>query len=384
MKSSNSLSIAKAFGDCLLDTMRSDKNFYFFSPDETTSNKLDVIFEDFDRAWNLPVKNWDNNLSKDGRIVEMLSENTLFAVLAGYILSGGKGAMTSYEAFFPIISSQLAQYIKFLRQSREVKWRPDYNALNLLSTSCWQRQDHNGFTHQNPELISTLLAKPSNVVNCFFPIDNNSAKATWDWMMESKNVVNLATFNKIETPQRSDYNQARFQVTNRGAMILQNYSDKNPDYIFTAVGDIATRETIEAMKIIRNELPNYKLRFVSVAALSYNAIGTTENKLTQRDFDEYFTTDKMIFANFHGYSDTLRSILSRYADAKRLKMYGYQDNGSTTTPLDELARNHCSRFDVAIDFFLLAGRRDLAKKYIDFLADNRVYAIENGIDKIEL
>ena len=202
--------------------------------------------------------------------------------------------------------------------------------------------------------------------------------------MESKNVVNLATFNKIETPQRIDYNQARFQVTNRGAMILQNYSDKNPDYIFTAVGDIATRETIEAMKIIRNELPNYKLRFVSVAALSYNAIGTTENKLTQRDFDEYFTTDKMIFANFHGYSDTLRSILSRYADAKRLKMYGYQDNGSTTTPLDELARNHCSRFDVAIDCFLLAGRRDLAKKYIDFLADNRVYAIENGIDKIEL
>ena len=377
-------SSAKMFGKCLLDAMHTYDDFYLFSPDETTSNKLDAVFEDFDRAWQLPIKEWDKNLAKDGRVIEMLSENTLFAVQAGHILSGGKGAFTSYEAFLPIITSQLAQYMKFLKQNDETDWRPDYEALNILSTSCWQRQDHNGYTHQNPGAISNLLAKPVNKANCFFPADDLSAKATWEWAMESKNVVNLITFNKIEMPRWNDLNQARFQVANRGAMVYQFMSDKDPDYIFTAVGDIPTRETLQAMAIIRSELPKVKMRFVGVSVLSYNAIGTTDNKLTQKDFDEYFTKDKPVIANFHGYPETLRGILSHYTDSSRIKVYGYQDEGSTTTPLDELVRNRCSRFDIAIDFFIRLGFRDIAKKYIDFLADNKTYAQIHGKDKIEL
>ena len=375
---------AKMMGECLRDSMLQHDDFYLFSPDETTSNKLDAVFENFDRAWQLPKEAWDDNLASDGRIIEMLSENTLFAVLEGHILSGGKGAFTSYEAFLPIITSQLAQYMKFLKQSDETSWRPKYEALNILSTSCWQRQDHNGYTHQNPGAVSNLLAKPINKVNCLFPADDMATRAAWEWSMESENVVNLITFNKIEMPRWTDLNQARFQIANRGAMVYQFMSDKDPDYIFTAAGDIPTRETLQAMAIIRSELPKVKMRFVNISALSYSAIGTTDNKLTQKDFDEYYTSEKPIIANFHGYPETLRVILSHYADSSRLKVYGYQDEGSTTTPLDELVRNRCSRFDIAIDFFIRLGFRDIAKKYIDFLADNKTYAQLHGKDKIEL
>lgn len=159
---------ARALGRVMSDYMSKHEDFYLFSPDETTSNKLDAVFDVTERAWNLPRKDFDLPESGDGRIMEMLSENALFACMVGHLVSGGPAVMTSYEAFFMIIASQILQHLKFLQQSKEVSWRPAYPAVNLLSTStCW-RQDHNGFTHQSPALISTLLSLPSNLSNCLF------------------------------------------------------------------------------------------------------------------------------------------------------------------------------------------------------------------------
>ena len=374
-------SIAKTFGEGLRTEMEKHDDFYFFSPDETTSNRLSEVYVASDRAWMRDVEPWDMHLSKDGRVIEMLSENVLFAVLAGHILSGGRGCMTSYEAFLPIISSQLDQHLKFLKQAKEASWRPRYQALNILSTSCWQRQDHNGFTHQNPAIISNLLTKPSNEVNCLFPIDDVAGVATWEFMTRSKDVVNLTTYNKNETPRWIDINHARFQLTNGGASIFQFASDDNPEIIVCGIGDIPTTEALEGIKLAKQEAPELRVRYVGVAALSYGAIGTTENKLRPNDFNDYFTPDKPIIINFHGYTETAFSIFSHYASPYRLDIHGYEDQGSTTSPMDELARNHCSRYDIAASILERSGRYGFMHKYQDIVLENARYASQFGIDK---
>jgi len=374
-------SSAKMFGLCLRDEVAKNPNFFFFSPDETTSNKLDAVFEATDRAWDLPTKPQDKYLQSDGRVIELLSENALFATLAGHIFSGGQGAFASYEGFLPIISSQLDQHLKFLAQSKDFKWRPKYSATNLLSTStCW-RQDHNGFTHQNPTLISSLLAKPSNLVNCLFPVDDIASVAAWEFMTKTKDVLNLATFNKTDEPRWIDINHARFQLTNGGCSIFQFVSDPDPEIILAAAGDIVSKEAIAALQIAKQELPDLRLRFVGIAALSYQAIGTTQHKLKQPDFDDYFTPDKPIIANFHGYPETLRAILTHYAHPDRLDVRGFEEQGSTTTPLDMLIRNRASRFDLAIAIFNQQNRPDLAEKYQNQIDANTEYIKLYGIDK---
>ncbi len=374
-------SIAKLFGECLRDEMRTHKDFYFFSPDETTSNRLSAVYEASNRAWIRKVEPWDEYLSSDGRVIEMLSENTLFAVMAAHILSGGRGCMTSYESFLPVISSQLDQHLKFIKQSKEIEWRKRVNATNILSTSCWQRQDHNGYTHQNPALISSLLTKPFNLANCLFPVDDVAAAAAWEFMTQSKDVVNLTTFNKIEQPRWIDINHARFQLTHGGASIFGFASDENPDIIVTAAGDIPTYEALEGIKLAKQDAPDIRVRFIGIAALSYGAIGTTENKLKPSDFDDYYTTNKPIVVSFHGYQETIRAIFSHYADMRRVDIHGYEDQGSTTSPLDELARNRCSRYDIALNILERTGHYGFMRKYQDLAIDNAHYASIYGVDK---
>jgi len=376
-----SFSSARMFGFCLRDALAADPNFYFFSPDETTSNRLDAVFEATDRAWTGKTLPWDKYLQPSGRVVELLSENALFAMLTGHIIQGGQGALASYEGFSPVISSQLDQHLKFLQQSKVIQWRPAYPATNLLSTSvCW-RQNHNGFTHQNPTLISSLLAKPSNLVNCLFPVDDVAAAAAWEFMASTKDVVNLITFTKNPEPRWIDIHHARFQLETGGASIFGFASDPEPDIILAAAGDIVSREMLYARDIIKSELPDLRLRFVGIAALSYQSIGTTQNKLKPQDFDAYFTTDKPIVANFHGYPETLRSILTHYTDPERLEVHGFQEQGDTTTPLDMLIRNHASRFDLAIAVFNLAARPDLATKYQQKIVENTEHIKTYGVDK---
>ena len=340
---------ARRIGELLTEQFKKDPHFYFFSPDETTSNKFDQIFEVEKRAWNLEQKPWDLPESANGRIIEMLSENVLFSVMTGHLENNEKAMMGSYEAFYPIITSQILQQIKFIKQSKKVSWRKPIPAVNLLSTStCW-RQDHNGFTHQSPALISTLLSHPSNLANCLFPVDDIAAEIAFNYMIGSNNVVNLTTFDKNERPRYTNLEQAKKQLDDGGATIFDFASDPNPDFIFAAAGDIVSHETLEAIKIIKNDMPEIKIRFININALSYRAIGTTENKLSTDKFNQLFTLDKPIIANFHGYPETLENILENYTERRRLRVHGFNEEGSTTTPFEMLRKNMASRFDLAID-----------------------------------
>lgn len=377
-------SSAKKIGELLTTEFKKDPHFYFFSPDETTSNKFDQIYEVEKRAWgDLPIESWDLPESPNGRIVEMLSENVLFSVMCGHLANGEKAMMGSYEAFYTIITAQLLQQMKFIKQSKSVDWRHPMPAVNLLSTSfCW-RQDHNGFTHQSPALISTLLSVPSNLANCIFPIDDISAEEAYNFMMSSENVVNLTTFDKNERPRYLDSHQAKSALENGGAMIFDFLSDEEPDVVFVGCGDIVANELIEAIKILKADLPEIKIRFVYISALSYRGIGTTENKLSRDKFAEIFTADKPIVANFHGYPETLENILENYTLRGRLRVHGYNEEGSTTTPFEMLRRNMASRYDVAIDVAKLAHRGDLVSKYEMVLVQNHFKAIQSDEDLIK-
>ena len=379
----DSFSPAQRIGEFLVTYFHQHPDFYLFSPDETTSNKLDALYDHTARAWQLPRASFDLPESGSGHIIELLSENTLFACMAGHLISGSPAAMTSYEAFFSIITSQILQHLKFLQQSQQVSWRPAYPSANLLSTStCW-RQDHNGFTHQSPALISTLLALPSNLTNCLFPIDDLAAEAAAIYAFNSQNRVNLLTFNKTPQPRWLTSPAADAQFFHGGASIVDFAPDGHPDYLLTAAGDIVSTEALRALAILRRDLPDKRFRFVNIAALSYNAIGTTDRKLTSAEFNQLFTPDRPIIANFHGYPATLEHILARYTTSSRLHVHGFEDQGSTTTPFEMLSLNHASRYHLALDVARLEHRQDLIQKYQHAIAANRTYARQHGLDQIK-
>lgn len=374
---------AERIGELLKQEFENNPYFYFFSPDETTSNKFGQVYDVEKRAWALEQKPWDLPEAPEGRIVEMLSENVLFSVMTGHLANNEQAMMGSYEAFFSVVSSQILQQIKFIKQSEQVEWREPMPATNLLSTStCW-RQDHNGFTHQSPALISQLLAHPANLVNCLFPVDDVAAEEAFWFMLNSRDVVNLTTFNKNELPRYIDKDQARSQLENSGVLILDYASDDEPDYIFTAVGDLMTREMLEAICILKEDMPEIKIRFVNIGALSYRAIGTTTNQLTKQKFQEIFTEDKPIIANFHGWPETFETILENYTNRGRLRVHGFNEEGSTTTPFEMLRRNMASRYDIAIDVAEVEGRDDLVQKYQAILEQNHLHAVAYGNDMIE-
>lgn len=376
---------AKKIGELMARELENDPHFYFFSPDETTSNKFDAVFNAEERAWSLPVKEWDLPSGNNGRIVEMLSENVLFSVMTGHLMNGERAMMGSYEAFFPVVTSQVLQQMKFIRQSQEVDWRPPMPAVNLLSTStCW-RQDHNGFTHQSPAMISTLLSVPNNLANCLFPVDDVAAEEAYKFMIKSEDVVNLTTFNKNPMPRWIDSNHAKFQFENGGASVFQFISDEGePDFVITAAGDIPTREAIEAIKILKQDIPSVKFRFVGINALSYRAIGTTKNKLTKEKFNELFTKDKPIIACFHGYPEALETIMENYTSRGRVRVHGFNERGTTTTPFEMLRLNAASRYDIAIDVAGVLKRPKLVEKYYDFLDKNHKSAVKFGEDLINV
>lgn len=375
---------AEKIGELLTEQFEKNPHFYFFSPDETTSNKFDRIFTVEKRAWgDLEQASWDLPEAAGGRIVEMLSENVLFSVMTGHLMNGEQAMLGSYEAFLPIITAQLLQQMKFIKQAKQVTWRQPLPAVNLLATStCW-RQDHNGYTHQSPALLSTLLTLPTNLCNCLFPVDDVAAEVAFEKMLESRDCLNLMTFNKTDVPRYIDTNHAKYQYENGGASIFQFASDDKPDFVLTAAGDVQTTEALEAMKILRRDLPGIRLRFVGITALSYRAIGTCKNKLSKSQFEELFTADKPIIANFHGYPETLAAIFENYTARGRVKVHGFIEEGSTTTPFEMLRKNGCSRYDIAADVAKVLGRTKLVAKYYDLLNENHNTAIKFGEDLIK-
>ena len=335
---------AKAFGALLSEKMQSDPDFYLFSPDETTSNKIDAVYGQTTRAWgDLAIEKWDMPESATGRIIELLSENVLFSTMVGHLMTGKDALMTSYEAFFSIILSQIVQHLKFLEQAETISWQKDYPSANLLSTStCW-RQDHNGFSHQSPILLSALLARPGHHVSCLFPLDAESVKPCFNYLFERQNQVNLVTLNKTDQPVFLNEKQAElcfkqgicfFDTTKLGAPLQALDASEIPeyDYIFVAAGDISFHESYQAVKQLQQDLPKLKIGLAYISALTYAGIGFADQPLPVSDFNQMFGSSAKIIANFHGYPHDLKNILANYTNPKRIFAHGYEEQGSTVTP----------------------------------------------------
>ena len=376
-------------------------NFRFFSPDETYSNKLDTIFEATSRSWQREIKPWEKDLAKNGRVTEILSENCLQGLLQGYILTGRHGVLTSYEAFAPIISSMMDQYAKFLAQSKEVKWRGDLASLNYILTSTGWRQDHNGFSHQNPSFIDEVLRRENGIGQIFLPADDNSAVVSISKMLKSRNNINVLVAGKTPEPRYFSLESARKQLENGGIFIFDSWKnqeitdwdliseDDEPDLILAASGDYVFKETVAALQVLLHDIAQVKIRLVYVQALCGKGIGTFENTLSKSDFVKIFTKDKPVIFAFHGYAKTLKSILFDYENPARIQINGYEEKGSTTTPFDMLARNKVSRYDITVRALNSIDKGDevfesLTKEYQKRQDDALNFARENSVDSPEI
>lgn len=369
------------------------KNFRLMSPDETYSNKLDDVFKTVSRSWQWPLMEWDKDLSHDGRVMEMLSEHNMQGLMQGYVLTGRHAMFASYEAFLQVVSSMVDQYAKFLTQSRGVEWRGTIPSINYILTSSGWRQDHNGFSHQNPGFIDDLLRRQSNFSNVFFPADGNCTLVALEKMLTSVRQINAIVAGKTVEPRWLTPSLARKQIE-QGLMVWDFASDEQPDIVMAAAGDYPTKETMAAIDIVKTERPEVRIRCVNVSSLTTMGFGTLNNTADQKMFDHIFTADKPVIFNFHGYPQTVKSVLFNYAvDSTRFDVRGYKEIGSTTTPFDMHVRNETSRYDLAIAAFHQLGHDEvipfeeaehLAAKYRFKLQENTDYIKANGIDRPEL
>ena len=391
-----------AVGDFLKEIFeKNPDNFRFFSPDETYSNKLDAIFEVTSRSWQREIKLWEKDLSKNGRVTEILSEHSLQGLLQGYILTGRHGVLTSYEAFAPIISSMMDQYAKFLAQSQEVEWRGDLASLNYVLTSTGWRQDHNGFSHQNPSFIDEVLRRENGIGHIFLPADDNSAVVAISKMLKYRNNINVLVAGKTPESRYFSLESAQKQLENGGIFVFDSWKnqeitdwnlipeDDEPDLILAASGDYVFKETVAALQVLLHDVPQVKIRLVYVQALCGKGIGTFENVLSKSDFVKIFTKDKPVIFAFHGYAKTLKSILFDYENPSRIKINGYEEKGSTTTPFDMLARNRVSRYDIVMRALNSVDKGDeafkkLVREYQKRKDDALNFARENSVDTSEI
>jgi len=369
------------------------KNFRFMSPDETYSNKLDDIFQVVSRSWQWPIKPWDKDLSRDGRVMEMLSEHNMQGLMQGYVLTGRHAMFASYEAFLQIVSSMVDQYAKFLTQSRGVAWRGTIPSINYILTSSGWRQDHNGFSHQNPGFLDDLLRRQSNFSDVYFPADGNCTLVALEKMLTSVRQINAIVAGKTVEPRWLTVEMARKQIES-GLMVWDFASDDQPDIVLAAAGDYPTKEIMAAIDIIKTETPYVKIRCVNVSSVTTTGFGTLNNTADQKMFDHIFTEDKPVIFNFHGYPQTIKSVLFNYAvDSTRFDIRGYKEIGSTTTPFDMHVRNETSRYDLVIAAYKQLGHdsvvpfeeaEHLAAKYRAEIDKNTEYIKEYGIDIPEI
>ncbi|USN88301.1 MAG: phosphoketolase family protein [Candidatus Nomurabacteria bacterium] len=390
------VSSMEKIGAYLRDTMRNNeanRNLRLFSPDETYSNKLQAVFEYTNRTFVWPHKDWDRNLSRDGRVMEMLSEHSLQGLLQGYVLTGRHGVFASYEAFIQIVSSMADQYAKFLKIAREVSWRGTISSLNYILTSTGWRQEHNGFSHQNPGFIDGVLQRQGCFTNVYFPADANTALATFRQMLQSTKEINVLVCAKRPLPIWRTVEEAEKDVR-EGISIWDFASDDDPHVVLAAAGDYPTQEVLAAISIVRRELPDLRMRFVSITSLSALGMGNSECRILAHSFEDYFTEDKPIIINFHGYPQTMKQVLFDYGcDAGRVRVHGYEESGSTTTAFDMMVRNRVDRFHLAMEIYAQAAHQEvtdeetarrLTDSLHDKLAEHRTYIIEHGDDPIEI
>ena len=346
----------RPLGKFLRDVMKLNMNtFRIFGPDENTSNKLDNVYEVSKKFWiaeYFPEDDDGGELSTDGRVIEMLSEHTLEGMLEGYVLTGRHGFFSTYEAFAHVIDSMFNQHAKWLSICNDLLWRQSVPSLNLLITSTVWRQDHNGFTHQDPGFIDLVVNKRAEVTRIYMPPDVNSLLSVADHCLRSENYINVIVCDKQLHLQYLDMDAAITHCT-KGISIwgkASNDQGQEPDLVMACAGDIPTQEALAATSMLRTEFPDLKIRFINVVDLfKMQSDREHPHGLSDRDFDSLFTVDKPIIFNFHGYPWLIHRLCYNRTNHKNLHVRGYKERGNINTPIELAIENETDRFTLAID-----------------------------------
>ncbi len=383
-----------ALGPYLRDVIKLNQdrsNFRIFGPDETVSNRLEAVFEATNRQWNARVRQNDEFLASSGRVLDsMLSEHQAEGWLEGYLLTGRHGIFHSYEAFIRIVDSMVNQHAKWIKMSKELPWRKDIPSLNYLLTSHVWRQDHNGFTHQDPGFIDHLVNHKADTVRIYLPPDANTLLSVIDHCLKSRNYINLTITGKHPAPQWLTMEQAIEHCT-RGIGVWDWACNDNgePDVVMACAGDIPTLETMAAVSILHEHLPDLKIRVVNVVDLMRLQDETEHpHGLSAPDYEALFTGDKPIIFAFHGYPWLIHRLTYRRKNNK-LHVRGYKEEGTITTAFDMTVRNDMDRFHLVKDVIKWAELTTPEARALDDLMEEKLlqhsnYIVENGIDMPEV
>jgi xylulose-5-phosphate/fructose-6-phosphate phosphoketolase len=383
----------RPLGNFLRDVMkRNIHTFRVFGPDETTSNKLDAIYEVSKKFWieqYFPEDSDGGELAFDGRVMEMLSEHTMEGMLEGYLLTGRHGFLNTYEAFVHVIDSMFNQHAKWLEICNNLSWRADIASLNLLITSTVWRQDHNGFTHQDPGFLDVVLNKSAAVTRIYLPPDVNSLLSVADHCLRSVNYVNVIVSDKQSHLQLMDMREAINHCT-KGIGIwdwASNDQGGEPDLVMASAGDVPTQEALAATVLLREAFPDIKIRFINVVDLfKLQPHNEHPHGLTDWDFDSLFTVDKPVIFNFHGYPWLIHRLAYRRTNHANIHVRGYKEKGNINTPLELAINNNIDRFSLAMDAIdrvprlqRIGGHAKESFRNLQMACRN--YAHEHGIDK---
>jgi xylulose-5-phosphate/fructose-6-phosphate phosphoketolase len=343
----------RALGRFLRDVMADNTdNFRLFGPDETASNRLDAVYEATGKQWQAKTLPVDEHLSPDGRVVEVLSEHLCQGWLEGYLLTGRHGLFSCYEAFIHIVDSMFNQHAKWLKTSKKLPWRRPVASLNYLLTSHVWRQDHNGFSHQDPGFIDHVMNKKAEITRVYLPADTNTLLSVADHCLRSRDYVNVIVAGKNETPDWLPMDEAVLHAT-RGAGIWDwagTEDGTEPDVVLACAGDAPTLEVMAATAILREQLPELKVRVVNVVDLMRLQPDTEHpHGMTDPEFDALFTTDAPVIFAYHGYPWLIHRLTYRRRNHVNIHVRGYKEEGTTTTPFDMLVLNDMDRFRLVID-----------------------------------
>ena len=387
----------KPLGEYLRDVIASNPtSFRLFGPDETASNRLHAVYGASKKTWMadmLPEDADGGELSRDGRVMEILSEHTLLGWLEGYLLTGRHGLFHTYEAFAHVIGSMFNQHAKWLDVSKNhVPWRAPVASENILLSSTVWRQDHNGFSHQDPGFIDLVTNKGSSVVRIYLPPDANTLLAVADHCLRSHDCVNVIVADKQKHLQFTTIDEADTHCRKGLGIWARASTDAGaePDVVLASCGDVATMEALAAAAMLRERLPDLKLRFVNVVDLfKLQPASEHPHGSTEREFDSLFTTDKPIIFNFHGYPWLIHRLAYRFKGHDHLHVHGYKEKGNINTPLELAMLNETSRFHLVIDVIdrvpALRGKGAHLKEDLkNAIIDNMRYAHEHGTDRTEL
>jgi xylulose-5-phosphate/fructose-6-phosphate phosphoketolase len=385
----------RVLGNWLREVLRVNaaaRNFRLFAPDETASNRLDAVFEVTDRTWVADTEPGDDHLSAGGRVMEVLSEHQCQGWLEGYLLTGRHGVFSCYEAFIHIVDSMFNQHAKWLDAARRIPWRQSIPALNILLTSHVWRQDHNGFSHQDPGFIDVVVNKKADVVRVYLPPDANTLLCVAEHCLRSRNRVNVIVAGKNSEPQWLTM-EAAARHCEAGIGILEfasNDGGGSPDVVLGCAGDVPTLEALAAADLLRRHLPDLKVRVVNVVDLmTLQPHEEHPRGLSATEFDALFTTDRPIIFAYHGYPWLIHRLTYRRTNHANLHVRGYKEEGSTTTPFDMVVRNDLDRFHLVIDVidrvpglgYRAAHVRQLMR---DKLSQHHDYIVREGEDLPEV